>query len=103
MASLRKMISTGMGMALSQDKNLLSALTEIKLTDFLVKNLGKIKEEVVRALVTELRSFFERVDLREEIHKALKDVTLEVDAKIRLVPTKQVSLKHSRQKKVRKK
>lgn len=87
MGTLRKILTTGVGAALMTESGLRSALSDIKLRDYLARQASKGKEELTKVLVSEIKRFLEHIDLHEEIQKALSGMTLEVNASVRLAPS----------------
>jgi len=67
-----------------------SALSDSNLTrqarDYLSRQVSKGKEELTKVLVAELKQFLQKVDLHNEIQKALAGMKLEVQATVTLAP-----------------
>ena len=86
------MIETGIGAALITESGIRNALSDIRLThqakEYLSKQAQKGKEEVTRVLVREVKRFLNEVHLHEELQKALAGLSLEIEAKIKIVPSK---------------
>jgi len=68
------------------ESGLRNAIADIKLSDYIARQASKGKEEVTKVLVGEIKRFLERINLHEEIQKALSGMTLEVSATVKLAP-----------------
>ncbi len=86
MGTFRKILTTGVGAALMTESGLRNAISDIKLRDYLSRQASKGKEELTKVLVSEIKRFLERIDLHEEIRKALTGMKLEVQATVTLAP-----------------
>jgi hypothetical protein len=90
MGTLRKILTTGVGAALMTENGLRQALSDIQLTrqarDYISRQASKGKEEITKVLAAELKRFLGRVNLHDEIQKALAGMKLEVQATVTLAP-----------------
>ena len=90
MGTLRKILTTGVGAALMTEEGLRSVLSDIKLTrqarDYISRQASKGKEELAKVLASELKGFLDRVNIHDEIQKALAGMKLEVQATVTLSP-----------------
>lgn len=86
MGTLRKIITTGVGAALMTEEGIRSAISDMKLKEYLARQASKGKEELTKVVASELKRFLEHVDLHEEIQKALAGMTLEIQATVKLAP-----------------
>jgi hypothetical protein len=75
MGTLRKILTTGVGAAL---------MTEGGIRTAIARQASKGKEELTKAVASELKRFLEHVDLHEEIQKALTGMSLEIQATVTL-------------------
>lgn len=70
--------------------SLRNAFSESNLTrqarDYLGRQVAKGKEELTKVLVAELKGFLAKVNLHDEIQKALAGMKLEVQATVTLAP-----------------
>jgi hypothetical protein len=86
MGTLRKILTTGMGAALMADDTLRNAISDINVTKqatgYIVRQALKGKEEVSKVLIGEVTKFLARINIHEEIRKAMSGLTVEVEAKI---------------------
>jgi hypothetical protein len=87
MSTLRKILTTGVGAALMTESGLRSAISDIKLRETIGRQMIRGKEELARVLAGEVKRFLERVNIHEEIQKALSGMTVEVQATVKLTPT----------------
>jgi DNA-binding IclR family transcriptional regulator len=84
MGTLRKILTTSVGAALMTESGIRSAISDMKLKDYLARQASKGKEELTKVVAAELKRFLEHVDLHEEIQKALAGMRLEVQATVTL-------------------
>src|SRR4026208_2156982 len=84
MGTLRKIITTGVGAALMTEGGIRSAISEMKLKEYLSRQASKGKEELTKVVASELKRFLEHVDLHEEIQQALTGMKLEIHATVTL-------------------
>lgn len=91
MGALRKILTTGVGAALMTEGRIRNAVSDINVTrqakDYLTRQAQKGKEEFAKVVVGELKGFLSQVDLHEEIRKALTGLTVEVQARLRIIPS----------------
>lgn len=86
MGTLRKILTTGVGAALMTESGLRNAISDIKLSDTIARQVLKGKEELSRVLAGEIKRFLERINIHEEVQKALAGMTIEVQATVKLTP-----------------
>jgi hypothetical protein len=90
LGTLRKILTTGVGAALLTEGSLRNAFSESNLTgqarDYLGRQVSKGKAELTKVLVAELKAFLAKVNMHDEIQKALAGMKLEVQATVTLVP-----------------
>lgn len=87
MGTLRKILTTGVGAALMTESGLRNAISDIKLSDTIARQVLKGKEELSRVLAGEIKRFLERINIHEEVQRALAGMTIEVQATVKLTPT----------------
>ena len=87
---LRKALVTGLGAAIMTEEGLRAAFKDLKLPKEAVNTAlgqaGRGKDELLRVVNDEVRSFLESPALKREIARALSNITIELTAKIRLNP-----------------
>jgi len=93
----------GLGAVFMTEEGIRAYVKDLKLPKdvmgYVVGQAGKSKTELFRVIGEELRRFFESERLRRELAKLLSEVTIEVNAEIRLRPDKsapEVRLKSAR-------
>src|SRR5262245_29771579 len=84
MGTLRKIITTGVGAALMTEEGIRSAISDMKLKEYITRQASKGKEEFTKAVAAELKRFFEHVNLHQEIQQALTGMKLEIQATVTL-------------------
>ena len=96
MGTLRKILTTGVGAALMTESGLRGILSDIKVRDYIAKQAMKGKEEISRVLASEIKGFLERINIHEEIQKALEDMLVEIQATVKLKTDQHHSKKSTR-------
>ena len=81
MGTLRKILTTGVGAALMTEGEI-----RRQAKAYISEKAERGKEEVGRVLAGEVRRLLSETDLRGEIRRLLQEYSIEVEAKIRLVP-----------------
>ena len=84
--TLRKILTTGIGAALMTEESLSKLLSDIKLPrdakNYLVKQAQKRKSDLANIVAQELKGFLSRINIHEELHKALHGLRVDVEATI---------------------
>ena len=84
--ALRKLLVTGIGTALMTEDSLLKYLSELKLPreakNYVLAQAQKGKEELARAVSTELGRHIAKMDIQEEIRKALHGMKIHLKATV---------------------
>ncbi len=90
---VRKVAVAGLGAIFMTEEGIRNLAGQLKLPKevlgFILSQAEKTKDELGRVLAEEVRRFLQSEKLREEFVKLMSGMTLEVDAKIRLVPSEE--------------
>ena len=99
--TIRKIIATGIGAALLTEESLSKLISDIKLPrdakNYLAKQAQRRKEDLSNIVARELKDFLKRINIHEELHKALLGLKIDVEgtvnisrsgAKLRLTKTR---------------
>lgn len=78
MGAIRKIFTTGVGAALMTENTLRTKLAEMNLTQ-------QARDYLNKALAGEVKRFLNHINLHRELQKALTGLTLEVEAKVKIV------------------
>jgi hypothetical protein len=85
--ALRRMLISGVGTLLTTEEGVRTLLRDLKLpkeaVGFLLTQADNTKDELVKALGRELRSFLETMDTQRLMQRVLQTLVLEVKAEIR--------------------
>lgn len=88
MNTWRKILTTGVGAALMTENSIRNALFDIQLPrqakNYLTKQAMKGKEEMVRVLTDEIKRFLTRINLHEELKKAVSGLSIDIQASIKI-------------------
>ena len=88
MSEIKKLISTGIGAVLMTEEGIRNAITGISLPrdakKYLMDQASRRKEEVTSIISSEVKNFLSRINLHEEVKRALNGMTIDIQATIRL-------------------
>lgn len=86
--TLRKILLTSLGTVLMTEEGVIKHLSELKLPreakNYLVKQAQKRKSDLANIIVSELKGFLGRINIHEELHKALQGLKIDVAATIHI-------------------
>ncbi len=84
--TLRKIVMTGIGAALMTEESLARLLGEVKLPrdakKYLVNQAAKKKSELAGIIAEEVKGFLGRINIHEEIRKAVSGMKIDIEATI---------------------
>ncbi|OGP16314.1 MAG: hypothetical protein A3I75_00610 [Deltaproteobacteria bacterium RIFCSPLOWO2_02_FULL_50_16] len=106
---LKKLIITGVGAALMTEEGIRHAFSEITLPQeakkYLINQAARRKQELATIISRELKGFLNRINIHEEVKRALNGLSIDVEATIHLtdksdpaIKTKKLSLYKDRRK-----
>lgn len=94
---LRKVVSTGMSAAFMTEEAVKSLINDLPLPketiNGLLQNAKLTRDEFITSVKNELKSYLNKVDVSDEIHKVLEDFDIEVKANISFKKKKKTALK----------
>ena len=86
--TLKKLLETGLGMAFWTEESIRDFMSELKLPSevkkFIIHQAKKRKSELANILSVEIKDFLEKMNVHEELQKALAGLTLDVKATIQI-------------------
>lgn len=111
---VKKAILSGLGTIFLSEEGIRSYLSDLKLpkeaVQFLLSQVAKTKEEALRVITEEIRSFLDETQLDDVFRKVLTNISLEISTKVRFVdesgsltPKAKAKLRVNREGKARKK
>jgi len=85
---LRKLFETGLGVAFWTEENIREFLSDIKLPGdakkFIVDQAKRRKSELTDILSAEIKNFLNKINVHEELQKALAGLIIDVNATLRV-------------------
>lgn len=86
MDTIKKILTTGVGAALMTESGLRQVFADMQPTkqarDYLIRQLLKSKDEILKLVLSEIKKFLQKVDIHEEVRKAMEGMTLEINATV---------------------
>ena len=87
---VRRALVAGMGALFMTEEGIRSFLGDLKLpkdaVNFLLNQVGKTKQDLFRALGTELRNFMEGIDWSERIRQLLASMDVKIEMRVSFEP-----------------
>ena len=86
---VKRAIVSGIGAIFLTEEGIRSYIGELKLpkeaAQYILSQVGRTKEEVLRVITDEIRSFLEETQLDDVLRKVLTNISLEISTKVRFV------------------
>ncbi len=86
---VKKAILSGLGAVFLTEEGIRSYLSDLKLpkeaVQFLISQVAKTKEEALRVITEEIRSFLDNTQLDDVLRRVLTNISLEISTKVRFV------------------
>ena len=86
---VKRAIVSGIGAIFMTEEGIRSYISDLKLPKeaaaYVLSQVGRTKEEVLRVITEEIRSFLENTSLDDVLRKVLTNISLEISTKVRFV------------------